>query len=54
MLIQITNRCRMGCPHCLEASTPDGGLMDEATIGNALKLAEMRLDEGSKNERHKT
>lgn len=39
MLIQITNRCRMGCPHCMDASTPDGGLMDEATFGNALKLA---------------
>lgn len=39
MLIQITNRCRMMCPHCMDASCPDGGLMDEATFGNALRLA---------------
>ena len=39
MMVQITNRCRMACPHCLDAATPDGGLMDEATFGNALKLA---------------
>lgn len=39
MLIQITNRCRMGCPHCLDDSRPDGGHMDETTFDNALKLA---------------
>ena len=38
-MVQITNRCRMGCPHCLDAATPDGGLMDEATFGNALRFA---------------
>ena len=39
MLIQITNRCRMGCPHCMQDSRPDGGLMDETTFENALRLA---------------
>lgn len=39
MLVQITNRCRMMCPHCMDASCPDGGLMDDATFGNALRLA---------------
>ena len=38
MLIQITNRCRMMCPHCMNESCPDGGLMDEGTLGNALRL----------------
>lgn len=39
MMVQITNRCRMACPHCLDDATPDGGLMDEATFNNALKFA---------------
>ena len=39
MLIQLTNRCRMGCPHCLQDSRPDGGLMNETTFENALRLA---------------
>ena len=39
MLIQLTNRCRMGCLHCLQDSRPDGGLMDETTFENALRLA---------------
>lgn len=40
MMIQITNRCRMMCPHCMDDSRPDGGLMDEATFGNALKFVQ--------------
>lgn len=39
MMLQITNRCRMMCPHCMDSATPDGGLMDERTFDNALKLA---------------
>lgn len=40
MLIQITNRCMMGCPHCMEDATPDGGLMDfDTTYKSALKFA---------------
>ena len=39
MMLQITNRCRMMCPHCMDSATPDGGLMDEETFVNALKLA---------------
>lgn len=38
MLVQITNRCRMMCPHCMNDSRPDGGLMDDATFGNALRF----------------
>lgn len=29
----------MMCQHCMDDSSPDGGLMDEATFGNALKFA---------------
>ena len=43
MLIQITNRCRMDCPHCMDASTPDGGLMLERTFRRAVRFA---LDNG--------
>lgn len=39
MLIQITNKCRMMCPHCMNESCPDGEIMDDATFGNVLKLA---------------
>lgn len=40
MLIQITNRCRMMCPHCMDDARPDGGLMDfNTTFLNALKFA---------------
>lgn len=38
MLVQITNRCRMVCPHCMDESCPDGGLMDDATFGNAIRF----------------
>jgi len=27
------------CPHCMDASTPDGGLMDDVTFGNVLRMA---------------
>lgn len=39
MLIQITNRCRMGCPHCLDDSRPDGGLMYPAVFNAAVHFA---------------
>lgn len=39
MMIQITNRCRMNCPHCMDDSRPDGGMMDEATFRNAVAFA---------------
>lgn len=39
MLMQITNRCRMGCPHCLMDSNPLGEMMSEATFRKALSLA---------------
>lgn len=38
MLIQVTNRCKMQCPHCLQDSTPDGGNMEFKTFMNALKF----------------
>ena len=39
MLIQITNRCRMGCPHCLDDSRPDGGLMYPVVFKAAVHFA---------------
>lgn len=39
MLLQITNRCRMGCPHCLDDATSDGGLMTLETCRAAVKFA---------------
>lgn len=39
MLVQITNRCRMGCPHCLDASVPDGGLMSPGVFNAAVHFA---------------
>ena len=39
MLIQITNRCRMGCPHCLDDSRPDGGMMTDRAFGKAVAFA---------------
>lgn len=32
MLIQITNRCHMGCPHCMQESTARGKHMTEETF----------------------
>ena len=39
MLFQITNKCLMGCPHCMDNSTPDGGMMDFDTFRKALAFA---------------
>lgn len=39
MLIQITNRCRMGCQHCLDDSRPDGGMMSRDTLDCAVRFA---------------
>lgn len=39
MLIQITNRCQMGCPHCMDDSCPDGGMMTERTFCKAVAFA---------------
>lgn len=39
MLIQITNRCRMGCPHCMEDGRPDGRHMDSAMFDKALAFS---------------
>lgn len=40
MLIQITNRCHEGCPHCLQDSSPNGGMMDFATFKKTLQFGE--------------
>ena len=39
MLIQITNCCRMGCPHCMDDSTPFSPHMTESTCRNAVSFA---------------
>ena len=39
MMLQVSNRCRMMCPHCMDDSRPDGGLMDMHTLRNALAFA---------------
>lgn len=36
MLIQITNRCYMECPHCMQESSPDGRHMTDETFGRVL------------------
>lgn len=36
MLIMITNRCHMGCPHCMQESTPRGRHMTEETFEKVL------------------
>lgn len=40
MLIQITNRCHEGCPHCMQDSNPNGGMMDFSTFKKALQFGE--------------
>lgn len=40
MLIQITNTCRMGCPHCMDAATPEPNHMTMETFFKAIGLAE--------------
>lgn len=36
MLIMITNRCHMGCPHCMQDAKPKGRLMKEETFTGVL------------------
>ena len=36
MLIQITNRCHMGCPHCMQESVANGKHMTEETFEEVL------------------
>lgn len=36
MLIMITNRCHMGCPHCMQDAKPKGRLMKEETFTEVL------------------
>ena len=36
MIIQITNRCFMNCPHCMEDSRPDGEQMTRETFDKVL------------------
>ena len=39
MLISITNKCRMNCPHCMDNAIPDGNLfMDKKTFIDALEF----------------
>lgn len=38
MLIQITNRCHMGCPHCMQDSTARGKHMTEETFEQVLEF----------------
>lgn len=38
MLLQITNRCQEGCPHCLQDAKPDGLHMDLATFKAACRF----------------
>jgi hypothetical protein len=40
MLIKITNKCSMGCRHCMEDSTPAGAHMSRDTFLAALGLTE--------------
>ncbi len=39
MLIKVTNKCSMGCNHCMEDSTPAGSHMSEDTFLRALDFA---------------
>lgn len=38
MLIQITNRCHMGCPHCMQDSGPKGRHMSDETFEEVLSF----------------
>ncbi len=38
MIIQITNRCHMGCPHCMQDSTPRGRHMKEDAFEKVLQF----------------
>lgn len=37
-MIKITERCTMGCPHCMNDAKPDGKDMDAVTFMNSLKF----------------
>lgn len=39
MLIMLTNRCHMGCTHCMQDAGPDGSMMTEETFGEVLAFA---------------
>lgn len=36
MLIMITNRCHMNCPHCMQDAKPSGKMMTDETFGKVL------------------
>lgn len=36
MLIQITNRCHMGCKHCMQDASPKGKHMTDETFGQVM------------------
>lgn len=38
MLIQITNKCHMNCPHCMQDSLPEGKNMSEEIFREVLKI----------------
>ena len=38
MLVQITNRCHMGCPHCMQDSSPRGKHMTKETFEKVLNF----------------
>lgn len=41
MLISITEKCRMGCPHCMDCATPEGSDMDMKTFQEAVRFFNM-------------
>lgn len=40
MLIMITNRCHMGCPHCMQDANPSGKLMTDETFEKVLAFCQ--------------
>ena len=45
MLIMITNRCHMNCPHCMQDARPDGKLMTDETFEKVLDFVRFALGE---------
>lgn len=41
MLVKVTNKCGMGCSHCMEDSVPKGEHMTEETFLQALEFTKM-------------
>ena len=41
MLIQLTNRCHMNCPHCMQDSNPNGPHMSDETFHQLLHFCEV-------------